>query len=824
MLVTPWITPIDSDGKNSLLRAFNSEQQILNLDFIRRDAMEREWRPVVSTGNESAPWRDGDVATGALVEVAIGNPDDPPDTGTFGLSFDGNSTGLTALNIVTTDATALQTALNANAAVIAAGGVTVEQTNPGAFIITFNANGARSLFVLSTGTLIPPAKSYVQRMQVGDASTREIQFFAFTQKYLAQSNDFTAVAAGDITADLIQAGDADEPTVYRITIDNNVKGGSWQIQTSQTEIQKVTPQPSSGAGFTVATWTVTTFSGVTIVAMNSVFFDLEDEAGPVRFWGNVNAGGVAPATPPGGRLVAIALVSPNPTGWTEAEYVFATVNAAIAGDSKFATTTTGAGATGVINVRAETPGVRTVASGGSSQFTVSLTTAGTDSIYQSTYTLLSDRFGTVALVFNVSGRGTIPTAALAAGRIVQIPITNSMTQEQVVDAIVAAFATDAEFTVTDQTTFARFTATAGGERITPENGTAPAQVAVERLGYTLSGALPINATAGDVNGIVGDVYTVSAVSPLEWELTANENGASTAITVNGSALQFAKVYRGTFNINTVNLLLTFAATTEDTITSTFEIQVTEPGELPWKAVQIPCTIRRDVIDASTAVDPTPPDEAVTLTGNLVYVDAVNGDDGTGQRGVLGKAFETPEAAEAAATTADTIVVYPGSHTIATALGTKNCKWRLMPGAQFIDGTGGDGIFNDNGIVRAIVVEGGQFVGKLFDMSASSVFEFRDVYQISGTQANEAGNGSALTMNGFKIYGDAVTDSAPIVVGTSCIVQLSHGRIHGGSSTIWSVDAQSELNCESVVANKDATTTIVGGIHGTFLYDISFVVA
>src|SRR3989442_13257882 len=78
--------------------------------------------------------------------------------------------------------------------------------------------------------------------------------------------------------------------------------------------------------------------------------------------------------------------------------------------------------------------------------------------------------------------------------------------------------------------------------------------------------------------------------------------------------------------------------------------------------------------AVTAID--------VLTGNLVWVDAVNGSDATGQRGRLRKAFQTLTAAKTAALSGDTIMVLPGVYDEKNLL-KNGVNWHFLLGAKGI---------------------------------------------------------------------------------------------------------------------------------------------
>ncbi len=71
-----------------------------------------------------------------------------------------------------------------------------------------------------------------------------------------------------------------------------------------------------------------------------------------------------------------------------------------------------------------------------------------------------------------------------------------------------------------------------------------------------------------------------------------------------------------------------------------------------------------------------------LTGALVYVDAVNGNNSTALRGRLDKPFATLTAAQTAAQAGDTVTVFPGTYAERLGTSLKNgVNWYFMPGAK-----------------------------------------------------------------------------------------------------------------------------------------------
>ena len=71
---------------------------------------------------------------------------------------------------------------------------------------------------------------------------------------------------------------------------------------------------------------------------------------------------------------------------------------------------------------------------------------------------------------------------------------------------------------------------------------------------------------------------------------------------------------------------------------------------------------------------------ITLTGDTLWVDAVNGNDGTAARGNSAKPFLTLTAAQTAAQSGDVVHVRPGAYAPSAQLGKNGVNWYFDPGA------------------------------------------------------------------------------------------------------------------------------------------------
>ena len=73
------------------------------------------------------------------------------------------------------------------------------------------------------------------------------------------------------------------------------------------------------------------------------------------------------------------------------------------------------------------------------------------------------------------------------------------------------------------------------------------------------------------------------------------------------------------------------------------------------------------------------------TGNLLWVDGVNGNDSLAVRGRLTVQFKTLAAAKNAAVAGDTIIVMPGTYVISDNLAKNNVHWHFIQGAKMQGG-------------------------------------------------------------------------------------------------------------------------------------------
>lgn len=124
-----------------------------------------------ATGNVSAPFNVVDM-TGTTVKFGVGTRTGTPASGTFTLSFGGDTSGAIGFSAT---AGAISSALNSLSAITSIGKVSVDGTMATNFVISFNSAGTRSAITADVSHLIPTTSALVDERLAGDATTAEIQ-------------------------------------------------------------------------------------------------------------------------------------------------------------------------------------------------------------------------------------------------------------------------------------------------------------------------------------------------------------------------------------------------------------------------------------------------------------------------------------------------------------------------------------------------------------------------------------------------------------------------------------------------------------------------
>ena len=139
--------------------------------FVKGDNGEINLYFLEATGNVSAPFNVVDM-TGTTVKFGVGTRTGIPASGTFTLSFGGETSGAIGFSAT---AGAISSALNSLSAITAAGKVSVDGTMATNFVISFNSAGTRSAITANVSHLIPTTSALIDERLAGDATTNEIQ-------------------------------------------------------------------------------------------------------------------------------------------------------------------------------------------------------------------------------------------------------------------------------------------------------------------------------------------------------------------------------------------------------------------------------------------------------------------------------------------------------------------------------------------------------------------------------------------------------------------------------------------------------------------------
>lgn len=575
--------------------------------------------------------RDGDGLlapvdiTDAELHWAVGLKDTPPTGGTWGLSYNGDSTGLTALAWDITDAN-LQTALNANPAVHADGDVTVTKTGL-AFFVRFTTTGAKQLFEAAPEGLTPESAIFVGKRPEGTSTVHEVQVIQLSRAPYGETEPtgFVNTAAGEVEVSVAQEGSAGTKASYNVDFSSAPIGGAVQLEWETQASWKLTVTKSNTYVPEIRALAFPT--GGAVEDFGGQYMDIFLVDGTVRrVWWNLDGGSTEPAHPTGITNIEVAFA----TGDNLGTLIQATVDAMAADTTAFDHVTNSLTTPSGIEV----PGgwriglIYELADAGAvgqpnfwSTEIQSSTTAGetglgvqpgTDGI-GGAVVKLTNPYGKVAF-YATSGTTTEPVVSIEDCydfRAIDVP------EDETSDNIADLFQTSIE-------AHGAFGATRTGNVVTidPDDTgdfAAPAVTGIgflfattEQLGHSISVSVPYNATASDIQTLVGGELTAVVASARRWILTAATTGPQGDIDVDGGSLRWAGVFSGGLNLKRLATEQAFAATTADVIEAVEEMRLTRPGQEPAIVLQRQVFLHRNLIrDGAT---PAVPSFAALLSG------------------------------------------------------------------------------------------------------------------------------------------------------------------------------------------------------------------
>jgi hypothetical protein len=216
---------IDVPGRR-LVRDFFSNLEIVPRPLIQGDTVHLRIIGVEPNigGDPTRPWRYVPLPTS--IYFGVGPVGAKPTLGTFTLTFGADTTAALAYNIT---AAALETALNALASVISAGGLDVTGPDSGPYQLVFRSNGSRADLTGNADLLYPLSTIQNYEARAGDAGTPEIQVLVIDRQPAALAETFAAIAAPGITISTLQDGASGVPEVQKISLDPSTHGGTFTL-------------------------------------------------------------------------------------------------------------------------------------------------------------------------------------------------------------------------------------------------------------------------------------------------------------------------------------------------------------------------------------------------------------------------------------------------------------------------------------------------------------------------------------------------------------------------------------------------------------------
>ncbi len=766
------------------------------------------------TGNPGAPWKDINL-TNATVTVALGEPEQPCAAGTFDLTVNGSGTSVSDLAAGIT-ASALQTALNANANMSGQGGCVVTAMPDGvSYRIVLNTVGNGVTLAGSATGLIPNGEVLVQQLTTG-AGVNESYILTVRRAAYASVQSTGDYATGAATITEVQAGSATRKEVQSITFNVGAYDGTYTLNWTKAAQYTVTASANTGGALEVST---VTFVNDTGGNKNGHYFDVyEDPINVRRVYLYNGVTDIVPPTPANGSVTRVTYANGD-----TASTIAPAVQAAVDALAQFTASVAGAIVTISTVVKADVPSIS-----GNADFTYAVVQAGSNPALTGKYFSVPGNNEIVGIWMNTGGQQQ-PSDADAT-RWIEVTAT-SATASGIASAIQTAVDADAAFAASVSGAKVTITDSTGGARETSIDAQNSGFGVLRTVaGGSVTGTVPFNATEEQIELALDNNWQAKRKSN-GFTLTNRIPGDVALIAIDITQLIFADAVDVQLNLSTANMTYAFAETDDDELTLTYQVRIQYSGGQPVTIYKERIKVDRSVIltggsvsssiasaigltdgdkgditvsasGATWTADPTiisgktadaspdgASDYALVLdtstntlkkvllddlpggggsssiaTGNLVYVD-VDGNDGTGLRERFDKPFLTIEAAEAAATSGDTIQIRSGSYSPTATLGKVGITYELMPGVN-ISSAENDGTFGDSGSAKDFAIIG------------------------SGTITN-TGSGGAVQLtaaSNVTVRGDIVLDgsgtaAAYINAHASAVSYVNARRVASGNAAL-----------------------------------------
>lgn len=208
-----------------LVRSFGANVSVSLPSLFQGDSQDIFLRFVKPTGRTDVAFEEIDP-TSWTVKLGIGTISNPPTAGTFTLTYGADTTSAIAYNA---SAATVETALDALASVVSAGGVSVAGNAGGPWTVTFASNGSRTAISGTADALSPVSQVIGTTLQDGTASLKEIQSITLNQMPLAYQDTWGDAPSPTITISELQAGNASVNEIQKVELSQGVYGGSFAL-------------------------------------------------------------------------------------------------------------------------------------------------------------------------------------------------------------------------------------------------------------------------------------------------------------------------------------------------------------------------------------------------------------------------------------------------------------------------------------------------------------------------------------------------------------------------------------------------------------------
>lgn len=211
-----------------LIRDINSDVEINPRPFVQGDIYNVKVMAVTPRpGRPIGRVYDFTTLPSSLY-VALGDVGERPESGTFTLTYGGDTTTALAYNASTT---AVAAALNALASITSAGGISVSGEAGGPYQVTFTNAGVRTAISATTGALYPLTQATIYEAREGTVDVSSIQIIALDRQSAALAETFTDLPAASGTVEEIIAGDnvTGQLEVQRVSISPDAYDGTFSL-------------------------------------------------------------------------------------------------------------------------------------------------------------------------------------------------------------------------------------------------------------------------------------------------------------------------------------------------------------------------------------------------------------------------------------------------------------------------------------------------------------------------------------------------------------------------------------------------------------------